>query len=884
MRRVGSLKTVMKRQRFALAAFFLPVLITIAAFAVQGIYPFGENQITVIDMYHQYVPFLSELQYKLHHGGSLFFSWDGAGGFNFWNLLAYYGASPLNLLLFFFPEKLLVEAVTVILLIKIGFSGSFMYRYLSFSRSGARDLSAETRDPASAARIRVCFSSLYALSAYVLAYYWCIMWIDVVALLPLCILGLERLMDKGRGVMYSVVLALIIFCNYYIAIMVCIFIVIYFLMYWFSKPREGGFWGFFRALALCGWHSLIGAAMSAMMLLPTYLSMQNAYYYSSEMPENWEFYNDPLAIFNQLLPNAELSYREGLPNIWCGLLTLLLLICYFLSRKIGMREKVCRGAMLAVLFLSLNLNRLDFIWHGFHFPNQLPYRYSFMICFLLVSMAAAVLGRSDMLSRKTVASLFGCGIAYYLFAAHLLEDTLDDKNQFFYIGIAMLAAYCGLLAARRGGYLDSRGFSILLVLVVSMELFTCTSLGFSKVGTVERAPYLEDSAVISELTGQIAGDPARTELYDWTIMNTPALYHYRGISQFSSSLNSFSTELMEKIGVEGEPGKNRYNYVISNPVTNAILNLKYIIAVGGEMDDDSFDLAASTEGGNLYENRYPLAMGYVLPYSIDTWDMSDLNPFNVLDDYVRAATDGRVKRIFRPLNLSYSEADLLEISEDEYGLLQTYGGDPGAGRAGLHYTAAEAGTHYVFVEAEQAETIQVQYSDGTTRDLREDCGAVVNIGKLNKGEEFSIQINYQEDGCGMIHCYVCTADMAAWDKAYSMISRSLLSVDEFDDTHIKGSIDVVREGVFVTSILNEPGWTMKVDGREREIDDVADGALIATNLTNGHHEIELRFHTPGLIPGLIIAVIGLLLLIATCQVRQRIQRARMTSGISSSGI
>ena len=99
-------KNLFLNNRHVYAAFFLPVLIVVLAFAVTGIYPFGDSQIAIIDMYHQYVPFLSELQYKLHHGGSLFYSWHGAGGFNFWNLLSYYGASPLNLLMFFFPVSL----------------------------------------------------------------------------------------------------------------------------------------------------------------------------------------------------------------------------------------------------------------------------------------------------------------------------------------------------------------------------------------------------------------------------------------------------------------------------------------------------------------------------------------------------------------------------------------------------------------------------------------------------------------------------------------------------------------------------------------------------------------------------------------------------------
>ena len=155
---VNKIKGFIKKQKYAIAAFFLPVLITVLAFAVTGIYPFGEYQITVIDMYHQYVPFLSELQYKLHHGGSLFYSWDGAGGFNFWNLLAYYGASPLNLLLFFFPGSLIVEGVTFILLLKIGFAGCFMYLFLTYSCE--RDAVIWLRSASAGAWIRVSFSGM----------------------------------------------------------------------------------------------------------------------------------------------------------------------------------------------------------------------------------------------------------------------------------------------------------------------------------------------------------------------------------------------------------------------------------------------------------------------------------------------------------------------------------------------------------------------------------------------------------------------------------------------------------------------------------------------------------------------------------------------------
>lgn len=102
---MSRIKRFFIENKLIFVAFMIPVLIVLMAFMVIGIYPFGDAQIAVIDMYHQYVPFLSELQYKLQEGGSLFYTWHGAGGSNFWNLMAYYGASPLNLLLAIFPKS-----------------------------------------------------------------------------------------------------------------------------------------------------------------------------------------------------------------------------------------------------------------------------------------------------------------------------------------------------------------------------------------------------------------------------------------------------------------------------------------------------------------------------------------------------------------------------------------------------------------------------------------------------------------------------------------------------------------------------------------------------------------------------------------------------------
>ena len=72
------------------------------------------------------------------------------------------------------------------------------------------------------------FSTCYALSGYLAAYNWNVMWLDCLILLPLILLGAERLAREGRWVMYTVTLGLCILTNYYISIMICIFLVLYF--------------------------------------------------------------------------------------------------------------------------------------------------------------------------------------------------------------------------------------------------------------------------------------------------------------------------------------------------------------------------------------------------------------------------------------------------------------------------------------------------------------------------------------------------------------------------------------------------------------------------------------------------------------------------------
>ena len=73
-----------------IVAFGLPFLICVIICIGNGVYPFGDNCILHIDMYHQYCPFFSELWSKIRDGGSLYYSWDIGMGTNFMAIFGYY--------------------------------------------------------------------------------------------------------------------------------------------------------------------------------------------------------------------------------------------------------------------------------------------------------------------------------------------------------------------------------------------------------------------------------------------------------------------------------------------------------------------------------------------------------------------------------------------------------------------------------------------------------------------------------------------------------------------------------------------------------------------------------------------------------------------------
>ncbi|MCR5484321.1 MAG: YfhO family protein, partial [Clostridiales bacterium] len=282
-----SLAAVLADNSFVMLAFFCSAVIMLLVFYCFDMTPFGDTTILRMDLYHQYGPLFAELYERIKSGGSMLYSWNTGLGGTFLGNYFNYLSSPLAFVIFFFGHKDIPDAIALMILLKASIASATFTYYIkkTFGR----------HDHAAAA-----FGVLYSFCGFFIAYYWNVMWIGAMALFPLVVLGLERIINERKPALYIVVLALTMISSYYMAMMVCIFMFIYFFIKYFSIDRDDATEGklleriknsrFLRTAIVFGLASVAAAFLAAFALIPTYFVLKNCSATSDNWPADIKFY------------------------------------------------------------------------------------------------------------------------------------------------------------------------------------------------------------------------------------------------------------------------------------------------------------------------------------------------------------------------------------------------------------------------------------------------------------------------------------------------------------------------------------------------------------------------------------------------------------------
>ena len=426
---------------YLLLAFAMPVVGMLVLLMIVGCTPFGDYSLLYSDMYHQYFPFFKEFRSTLLSGESLLFNWSVGMGMDYLGLISYYLASPLNLLSVLVPEGWVLPFFSFLMPIKLGLAGLFFAIFLK-KLFGKDDLSLPL------------FGCFYATCAWALGYQWNVMWLDTFALLPLVALGTISLLRDKKFVLYTVALFFSVLANYYIGFFTCIFVLLVFICY--EICRWKGFKRFFQDLCRIALFSILAIGMTAILELPAFAALQKTYASVNNFPKGFQLniadQNTWLGLLNAMRQvagnmNGGISpaFVEGLPNVYCGVGTIILTFLFLTSPKVKIRDKICSVLMLLFFMVSYIVRQLDYIWHGFHFTNQIPYRFSFLQCFVMLYMAY----RAFLMRRQfQLWQIIACG--FFTLSIVFCSNSLQNPVFIAYNGIFFLL-YIGIFIYSRWG-------------------------------------------------------------------------------------------------------------------------------------------------------------------------------------------------------------------------------------------------------------------------------------------------------------------------------------------------------------------------------------------------------------------------------------------------
>ena len=849
-----------------LLAFLFPTLTVLAAFAVTGCYPFGDRTMLTVDLYHQYCPFLVAFRNKVLSGESLFYTWNDGLGQEYYAAYANYAASPLNIFAIFFNAKTMPIFIEFITCLRAGLSSVFMVLFLSANDNKRID------------NITVVFSSSYALCGWFISFFWNIMWCDAVVLLPLIVLGLRKLLLEKKCGLYAVTLAIAIISNYYSGYFLCLFLVLFAPAYYvclFSREKPKGdpgrlcFKTFIGSAVRFALSSICAAGASAVLSIPTYLILRNCSATGDELKMDYVLQNNLFDFFGRLMVSANPNIRDGMANVYSGLVIALLLPLFFLlpSRTgIKLKHKIVFGSLLGILYLSFSNRTLNFIWHGFHFPNQIPFRESFLMSFLLVFVGFLTIRRIRSLGAKYITGAVLSSAAFLI----LFEKFGSGNEGYIQIGTTLLfliiqGAALHTVSNIRSGKSEFYCETLLTVtMMIEMFAASLTTIGLVAYheGFSSYAPFGKNKDSVTYYAMQVEGTEGhmnfeRSELFPNNVCDLQSLYDVKGLSIFSSTTRESFVKYMRNYGFHNNGINGLRNAGITR-VTATLLNARNMIEI-----DKTQAVPA------LFEQEYKdgIITAWGNPDALSVGFMTDPAVIDYAPDYdknldVFDKTNGWVNSmgapdVYKPVVITTNSSSGLSTTDkhDDVIVYSAAGSAPNDGYSfSITVDDADMGADiYIYANAKKGGNVTIT-NNGSVQKFEIRSYQIICLGTY-QGTPIELTVKYSENPGSSVFVYGYQLDRAGYDKMLEILGDEQLEVTAYDSTSLSGHIDVKEDGLLFLSIPYAEGWSAVVDGEQAEVVSIQD-ALMGIRLGSGSHDITIRYTPAGFKEGLLISAVS----------------------------
>lgn len=664
------------------------------------------------------------------------------------------------------------------------------------------------------------------------------MWLDGMIFLPLIILGLEKIIKENKSLLYIITLSISIFSNYYIGYMICIFTFIYFQFYYLLNYKFNikDFLIKFKNYIL---YSIISIGIISIVVIPIYFSLSSISATKDTFPSIFEtefnIINFILNNFSLSKPTALISENIPLPNTSSSLLIFILIPLFFINKNINKKEKILYALLLLTLFLCMHNTFINFIWHGFHFPNDLPYRQSFIYIFITIIIAYKSLINIKYINTKKLLITLTVFILLIILSKIIKFDNL--QNKVLIINTILLIIYFTILIIN---IKNKKYTQFALITIVAIE--TCISCVYN-IKPDHNGKDLDNSIKNYQYIKNIL--PQENEFYriekiNRDTYNDPALNNYYCISVFSSMTYEDISKLQRKLG-NGSNNINSYYYNLQTPIYNSMFNIKYL--VGKFNYNKSFYKENKNEG--IKEYKYPLSIAYKVNNNIKNWDTSSNNPFTVQESFIKESTG--FDNMFNKLNINFKDI-VPEITNNGYFINSRI--------CSINLENDRNGDVYLYIDSNNLSSILV---NGESYFIATNEPYIINLGYFSKYDDINVTMyfSYGDTSYNEFNIYAYSFNENNFKKAYNSLNDEILNISSFKENHIKGYINLKEGGVIFTSIPYDNSWKIKVDNKYIDFYKIGE-SYIGFNLNEGYHNIEFIYKTKGLKTGAIISTISLI--------------------------
>ena len=825
------MKKNLKKYLPEILTFIVPILIMLISCIVNKTYPFGNEILPKYDGYYQYAGFTSYYKNVLLGNESLFYSFKGLLGYNFYATSIYYMFNPTNLLCIFSTSENILEYYTFIILLRIGLSGFTMCKYLKYKFKNQSNLR------------YIIFSISYALMAYNVCYFFNYMYFDTVVLFPIVVLGLDKLIYERKNRLYIISLTLSIISNFYIGYMVCIFSLLYFIynivIYKLDK-------NIIKDFIIS---SLLSGFMCMIIIIPeaSELLKGKALLYTSSKTEYFKFNMNFLNIFYKFLPGSTSNYdlEYGMVNIYVSLFVIILVIKYFFNKKISKKERITTLIFILFFLFSISFNLLDFAWQLFQRPIWYPNRYIFTFSFFLITIAMKeitnITYKTNIKENLIIIISFILLTLYSIISLKIHNDNLKIIS--YILGIILILQYTFFLNNKNAKYLLVMLF---FIEVTTNAIFTLKIMGKTTTMTQYKTnEEINEKAVkhIKEIENK-DNNFYRMELSTSTVHNSPSLLNYNGINHFNSVKNAKTLNFLNKFNyqVTDDTSVEFNNY---NPYLTSLLGIKYI---NGSKDEMYYENVYN-ENPYMYLNKDALSLGYMI-YNKEFKESN--SSYQNTENLINSMLNTDIKRYKVIDNFNGEDTEIKEIDNKKYVISKT----------SIKIEMEDKASNSMFLIPSRNISFVANYSIFINDEEIKDAVIKQSPIFINKGDTYKIIIksNLSKTELNSLKWY--QIDYDKYIETINELKKNEFNITKYNkDNHIEGNIDVNNDkNVLLLTIPYDKGWNIYVDDNKVNYDICFD-SFICLDLDKGKHNIKMNYVPSGFIVGLIISSLAFIVTI-----------------------